>query len=280
MADNYFRLTSLEDGNQISIKKVGSPTSVNLQCRTSLDQTWYAYAIGTVYTLSTNQWIEFRNDTGTFSSGNSSTWQDYYNFTITKTTDASGSIMSLIDYNNMDMAVPGWAFYALFRYCSKLRKPPELPATSLGIRCYNSMFRDSGIVEMPHLPATTLAANCYDSMFRTCPNLTKVEIPNAALADSCFSYMFNGSTNVNEVKYMPSTFSTSSTPSWLANASSTGTFYYTNKNLDITSIPRNANGVPSGWSIKFLETKNFILAINGKSVSTLIINGKTVSKLG
>ena len=36
MAENYFRITSLEDGNQISIKAVGSPTAVNLQYRTSI----------------------------------------------------------------------------------------------------------------------------------------------------------------------------------------------------------------------------------------------------
>lgn len=206
MAENYFRLTSLENGNQISIKAVGSPTAVNLQYRTSIDQTWQAYAIGTLISISTNEWIEFRNDTGTFSSGNESTWEDYYNVTMTKAADASGSIMSLLDYNNMDMAVPGWAFYGLFRYCSTLRNPPELPATSIGYRCYNSMFRDSGVIRMPMLPATTLVDSCYDSMFRKCQNLVEVsELPATTLTNACYYGMFKECTSLTQAPALPAT---------------------------------------------------------------------------
>ena len=206
MAENYFRLTSLADGNQISIKAVGSPTAVNLQYRTSLNQTWQTYAIGTLISISTNEWIEFRNDTGTFSSGNESTWEDYYNVTMTKAADASGSIMSLLDYNNMDMAVPEWAFYGLFRFCSTLRNPPELPATSIGYRCYNNMFSESGVIRMPTLPATTLQGACYDSMFRKCPNLVEVsELPATTLTNACYYGMFKECTSLTQVPALPAT---------------------------------------------------------------------------
>lgn len=40
------------------------------------------------------------------------------------------------------------------------------------------------------------------------------------------------------------------TEEWLVDASPTGTFYYTNPNLDISTIPRTTSGVPSGWEIK------------------------------
>ena len=207
MAENYFRLTSLEDGNQISIKAVGSPTAVNLQYRTNAAQTWHAYAIGTLISISTNEWIEFRNDTGTFSSGNESTWEDYYNVTMTKAADASGSIMSLLDYNNMDMAVPRWAFYGLFRYCSTLRNPPELPATTLADYCYFAMFEEcTSLTTAPELPATTVAISCYANMFFRCYSLTQApELPATTLADYCYANMFDHCSSLTQAPALPAT---------------------------------------------------------------------------
>ena len=219
MAENYFRLTSLEDGNQISIDAVGSPTAVNLQYRTSIAQTWQAYAIGTLISLSTNEWIEFRNDTGTFSNDD----RNYYNVTMTTAADASGSIMSLLDYNNMDMAVPGWAFYALFSYCSTLREPPALPATTLGESCYLEMFsRCSSLTTAPELPATTLANYCYRSMFAYCNSLTTLhELPAINLRYHCYTNMFSDCTSLTTAPQLPATtLETSCYQSMFANCTS------------------------------------------------------------
>ena len=201
MAENYFRLTSLEDGNQISINAVGRPTAVNLQYRTSIAQTWQAYAIGTLISISTNEWIEFRNDTGTLSNSDN----DYYSVIMTKAASASGSIMSLLDYNNMDIAVPEWAFHALFRDCTTLREPPALPATTLSDKCYQGMFQScTSLTTPPELPAMNLATGCYDSMFYECLSLAQApELPATTMAISCYNSMFFKCSSLTSAPALP-----------------------------------------------------------------------------
>lgn len=63
MAENYFRLTSLEDGNSIALTQNGTPNAINLQYRTDISQEWQNYAIGTQIELANGAWVEFRNDT-------------------------------------------------------------------------------------------------------------------------------------------------------------------------------------------------------------------------
>lgn len=94
MAENYFRITSLEDNNVIALTKTGSPSTVSMQYQTDLNQTWQPYTIDTELTLFKDSWVEFRNTTGTFSTGVSA----YYKFTSTKTFNVSGNIGSLLFY--------------------------------------------------------------------------------------------------------------------------------------------------------------------------------------
>lgn len=54
---------------------------------------------------------------------------------------------------------------SMFYGCSRLTQAPELPATNIATRCYDSMFGNSGLVKAPELPATAIAQYCYTAMF-------------------------------------------------------------------------------------------------------------------
>lgn len=90
--------------------------------------------------------------------------------------------------------------------------------------------------------------------------------------------MFYGCSLLDNIVYTGSVFGNAN--NWLVGVSKTGTFYYTDNNLDVASIPRNASGIPSGWTIQYLAPKPpLVFSINGRAVASLTINGKAVSKL-
>ena len=93
--------------------------------------------------------------------------------------------------------------------------------------------------------------------------------------------MFQNCTKLSEVVYTGATFvSDGRLDSWLNGASSTGTFYYTNQDLDISNIPRTTSGVPEGWEIKYgRPPTKMTFQISGKTVNTLYLNGKAVKTL-
>ena len=113
----------------------------------------------------------------------------YKCFVMTGSIDASGNIMSLINFSN---TINASAFCNLFYGCASLTTAPELPATKLSKACYYGMFGDcTSLINAPALPATTLAYACYRYMFNRCTSLLTVpELPATTLADSCYQYMF------------------------------------------------------------------------------------------
>ena len=146
----------------------------------------------------------------------------------------------------------GSCYQNMFKGCTSLTKAPELPATTLADYCYYGMFYGcTSLTKAPELPATTLANYCYQYMFDGCTSLTKAPVlPATTLGDYCYHYMFNGCSSLNEVRcQMPSSYSSSSIGSnyakdWLANVSSTGTFY---TNTD-AHWPSGVSGIPTGWT--------------------------------
>lgn len=121
-----------------------------------------------------------------------------------------------------------YCYNYMFRGCTSLTTPPELPATTLAQGCYQSMFIDctslktcpkltatvlapscynymfyrcSALTKAPELNATTLAAGCYASMFSRCTSLTTAppSLPATTLEQSCYSEMFNGCTSLTNV---------------------------------------------------------------------------------
>ena len=234
MADkNYFRLTSLEDGNEVSIVKNGTPADVTLEYSVDDGSSWIAYTIGTGISLNTNNFVLFRGDNSTFSQSTS----NYYNVTSTKTFNASGNIMSLLDkscqlisldgknyvFNNLfksnnklvdtsDLSLPAttlanYCYSYMFYGCSSLTSAPELPATTLADKCYFSMFEGcTSLTTAPVLPATTLATNCYSNMFQHCTSLAYApELPATTLATSCYQNMFRGCKSLTSAPTLPAT---------------------------------------------------------------------------
>ncbi|MBO4530832.1 MAG: leucine-rich repeat protein [Paludibacteraceae bacterium] len=92
--------------------------------------------------------------------------------------------------------------WGMFAYCSKLIKSPELSATELAPRCYNSMFIGcESLAEAPKLVATELADSCYYKMFSGCTSLVKApELPADSWKKGCYSEMFSGCTSLNYIK--------------------------------------------------------------------------------
>ncbi len=140
----------------------------------------------------------------------------------------------------------------MFWNCSKLTVAPALPATTLLYYCYNRMFREcTSLVNAPALPAKTLAKDCYQEMFYGCSSLTTAPaLPATTLVDECYRYMFYNCNSLNNVTSYANDIGsgTEYTFMWLGNVAATGTFH----NLGSATYPRNANGIPTGWT----EVKN------------------------
>ena len=140
----------------------------------------------------------------------------------------------------------------MFWNCSKLTVAPALPATTLASNCCQRMFREcTSLVNVPSLPATTLANDCYREMFYGCTSITTSPVlPATTLVRDCYEYMFYNCSSLNNVTSYANDIGsgTEYTSIWLGNVAATGTFH----NLGSATYPRNASGIPTGWT----EVKN------------------------
>ena len=130
----------------------------------------------------------------------------YRSFTLSKKSKSGGSIMSLLDGTNANLAtVPSYGFARLFRNCAKLTSAPLLPATSIGTHCYREMFERTGLIVAPDLPATTIGSLAYYMMFGDCTALTTsmARLPATTLAVQCYTYMFNSCRNLETFPELP-----------------------------------------------------------------------------
>ena len=303
--ENPLRLTSLEDNNVIALTQTGSPSTVSLEYHTDLNQEWQTYAIGTELTLQNGSWVEFRNTTGTFSKG----VYEYYNFTMTRRTQASGNVNSMLDWTQDNPPLKNYCYCKMFNGCRSLTQAPELPATTLYQSCYSSMFNGctsltqapelpattlgrycysnmfngcSSLTQAPELPATTLTDRCYETMFYGCTSLTTApELPATTLASECYSYMFFGCSKIDHILWKSKTIPSSTyCDNWLNGVSASGTFEYLWPLLDVASITRTSSGVPEGWSIQQLKPQTGIaLKINNVDVKKAMLSSKIISKL-
>ena len=195
--------------------------------------------------------------------------------------NVGGNINTLINYNDPNNVVlSSTAFEYLFKNDTKLTSASNLtlPATTLAIACYASMFQGcTSLTSTPELPATTLAQTCYQFMFLGCTSLTSTPIlPATTLANDCYRYMFSDCTSLVNAPSLPATtlknycyegmFSnctslnyitvyaddisaTNCTSNWLSGVASSGTFH----NLgSATYTTDSTSGIPSGWT----EVKN------------------------
>lgn len=174
----------------------------------------------------------------------------YSRFTMTGSISASGDLTTLINQaGGVDdlSGIDGFSY--LFRYCSALTTPPELPSTTLGDSCYSGLFGDcTSLTTAPELPATTLATGCYSYMFSGCTSLTTAPVlPAATLVSTCYQGMFNGCSSLNWIKVGTTNWNTLRALDWVKDVAPTGTFH---KLSTLTNIPINSkNGVPIGWTV-------------------------------
>lgn len=129
----------------------------------------------------------------------------YYQFVITGKLVASGNIMSLLREDCDRYDVNDFEFYNMFNGCTTLESAPSLPATSLGISCYQQMFTGcSSLIYAPELPATELKRSCYNVMFARCTKLSSApDLPATILAETCYHRMFDGCTSLESAPLLP-----------------------------------------------------------------------------
>jgi len=238
-------LTALTAGSKVTLNKVGSPPDITLEYSTG--GAWTTYTIGTEITLvSAGDYIKFRGDNSTFSTGEA----DYYQFAMSGTIGASGNVMSLVDSTCKLLTIPcDFCFRRLFYNCPGLTTAPALPATTLATGCYIGMFQYcTGLTTAPALPATTLATNCYQYMFYDCTGLTTAPaLPATTLAANCYQYMFYGCTKLSsiEVSFTSWTQATNQTMNWVKGITSSGTF----TKPTALATEYGEDKIPTGWTV-------------------------------
>jgi len=109
---------------------------------------------------------------------------------MTGSISASGNIMSIIDNGRCTTTViPGKeCFFRMFKECTSLTTPPELPATTLKEYCYGYLFHNcSSLLVAPELPAS-ISKSCYHGMFDGCTSLSMPPaLPMTDLDSMCYN---------------------------------------------------------------------------------------------
>ena len=171
-----------------------------------------------------------------------------------------GNIMSLLDEDNFSTATTlpqtnnygNMIFCALFQGNANLTDASGmlLPATTLTMNCYNSMFNNCGnLVTAPALPATTLASYCYSMMFSGCSSLEIAPVlPATTLSRSSYYQMFYNCSNLKSVTCLATSGINvnNSTMSWLEGAGPEDTKIF--KADPNANWPEGVNGIPNGWT--------------------------------
>ena len=131
------------------------------------------------------------------SAGSAGSYQKAYWVLTGSGISCKGNIENLLDYatvalgNHPVMANNCYAY--MFKGCDNLVTAPELPATTLSVGCYKSMFSECRLRIAPSLPATSLTEYCYSAMFAACFALVAApELPATTLANYCYREMFSG----------------------------------------------------------------------------------------
>lgn len=111
---------------------------------------------------------------------------------------ANVKTLSNITFSNVSGTTLHPAFAYMFKDCTSIVNPPELPIVMLSDNWYRGMFKGcSSLTTAPILPATTLYNSCYREMFANCTSLTTAPTLLATVMKSwCYGYMFKGCTSL------------------------------------------------------------------------------------
>ena len=140
-------------------------------------------------------------------------------------------------------------YHSMFSKCYNLTTAPELPANTMAGQCYYYMFNScTSLTKAPELPATTLAQSCYASMFNGCSSLTTAPVlPAETLVSTCYGNMFKGCSSLNSITCLATTGISGNCNSWVSGVAATGTFTRRNSSVEWTA---GESGYPSGWTLK------------------------------
>lgn len=153
---------------------------------TNLNYLEYSIDGGTTWYRTTNDGNTITITTPTLQAGEKVMWRgsgnrlcdqnprSYPSFSSTGRFNASGSIMSLLYVDNLTSATANSnAFRELFKNCTTIVTPPELPATKVGENAYNSMFYGcTALTVAPEIDATEIAYGGCQTMFANCTSMT------------------------------------------------------------------------------------------------------------
>lgn len=225
------------DGDEIAYTNVrvlaqGTPTVAPSSLQYSFDKkTWTNYTLSDGLTLnSSNPIVYFRSTApNTFFTDNNNFYKIYSSGSPSGTVEVKvgGNVMSLIkpdylddvkistslnrlfynetritDASNLNLPATildvDSVYSNMFSGCTKLKKAPKLPATTIRYNCYGGMFNGcTALTDAPELPATQLANYCYNWMFNNCSSLSAApELPANTAATYCYQRMFQGCTSL------------------------------------------------------------------------------------
>lgn len=189
---NPLTLTATGTACTITIRRTGQINNIDIEYKLDSQQTWqkllwWAGSDSHSIALQEGQSVKFRNLTQTLSTSQA----NYVHFLISGTAQASGNVMSMLNYAKKCQP---FCFKGLFVSQVDLVKAPELPCKQLAQNCYQQMFQGTSIAQMPQLPATELAPSCYYYMFADCASLGLVKPLNAPIVqNSSYKQMFSSS---------------------------------------------------------------------------------------
>ena len=206
-------LTFTGETSEFTLKATNKGWDGTLQWST--DHNTWTTLVGTEAMQSVGKKLYLRGKGNTkFDSSNGIRWQ------LSARAGCSGNIQTLLDWENPPTSISaGYCYEDMFRGCTSLTTPPELPATTLKEYCYFHMFEGcTSLTQAPELPATTLAKSCYDYMFEGCTSLkistvqsteypTAWRIPSSGAPDWNYYMLtntggtFTGSPSINTTYY-------------------------------------------------------------------------------
>ena len=249
---NYFYVEALEDCNMWikNNKSAKIYTSYN-----SIE--WSDYTAGSTIQIPAGKKLYLKSSTGDWTGGDNTKL-----FSCTGGRfNVGGNIASLVagdDFEKNGADLTGCIFVNLFKNHTNLIHASQLvlPMTSVGKNAYKSMFDGcTNLLDAPALPAQTLGETCYRNMFMNCSSLVIApDLPALNLATKCYQRMFTGCSSLSYVKmmatsnYVSAYFQQTGEVGWLYGVSASGTFVYNKENTHIGDYPRDASGIPDGWT--------------------------------
>lgn len=193
----------------------------------------------------------------------------------------------VVDATNLVIpnAMGDYYYNKMFYSCTSLTSTPSLPFSEVGYyscrdmffgctslitiqpmtigsnstgAMYHMFYNCTSLVDASMITITNEEWDSCDSMFYRCTSLRKSPIIKGDITQNSCNYMFNYCSSLEEVVYLGTTepknyYSTS----WLNGVSATGTFYMSQDATWDSTVTRDADGIPAGWTIVKVDPNNY-----------------------